>query len=89
MSIDETIRETIHEAVKEAFLEFNPVPKPDRPRTMTIKQAAEYAGISERAMRNLAYRADFGGMIRVGRTLRIVVDKLDQWLDGVNVDSLT
>ena len=49
MSIDETIRETIHEAVKEAFLEFNPVPKPDRPRTMTIKQAAEYAGISERA----------------------------------------
>lgn len=89
MSIDETIRETIHEAVKEAFRDFSPVQKPDRPRTMTIKQAAEYAGISERAMRNLAHRADFGGMIRVGGVIRIVVDKLDQWLDGGNADSLT
>lgn len=89
MSIDETIRETIHEAAKEAFRDFSPVQKPDRPRTMTIKQAAEYAGISERAMRNLAHRADFGGMIRVGGVIRIVVDKLDQWLDGGNADSLT
>lgn len=33
--------------------------------------------------------ADFGGAIRVSGRIMVVVDKLDQWLDGVNVDSLT
>lgn len=89
MSIDETIKEAIREAVKEAFRDFSPVQKPDRPRTMSVKQAAKYVGISEGAMRNITHRADFDGAIRVSGRIMVVVDKLDQWLDGVNVDSLT
>ena len=82
MSIDETIKEAIREAVKEAFRDFSRVQKPDRPRTMTVKQAAKYAGISENLMRNIAYRDDFDGMLRVGGRIMIITDKLDQWIDS-------
>ena len=89
MSIDETIKETIREAVKEAFRDFSPVQQPDRPRTMTVKQAAEYVGISVGAMRNITHRADFDGAIRVNGRIMVVVDKLDRWLDNVNRDDLS
>ena len=88
MRIDETIKETIREAVKEALRDFSPVQQPDRPRTMTVKQAAEYVGISVGAMRNIPHRADFDGAIKVSGQIMVVVDKLDKWLNIANRDSL-
>lgn len=89
MSIDETIKETIREAVREAFQDFNPVPKPDRPRTMTVKQAAEYAGISVGAMRNITHQAGFDAALRVGGKILIVVDKFDRWIDRTDMIELS
>lgn len=85
MSIDESIKETIREAVKEAFHDFSPVQQPDRPRTMTVKQAARYIGISENIMRNITHRSDFDAVLKVGGKILIITDKLDRWIDRANI----
>lgn len=49
-------------------------------KTCTIKELSEYFGVSEARARQLTRIEDFP-KIKFGRNVRIVVDKLDGWLD--------
>ena len=52
----------------------------ERP-TMSVKQAAEYIGVSAPTMYDITERADFTALIRLGRKKLIHRRKFDEWLE--------
>lgn len=50
-------------------------------RTITIPQAAEVLGIHPRRAYQLAERGQLPGVIRLGRSIRIRVAALRQWME--------
>jgi excisionase family DNA binding protein len=54
------------------------------PRRLTVKQAAQYLGISESAVYHLRARRDIP-FVKHGKALGFLRDDLDRWLEGDRV----
>ena len=49
--------------------------------TFTVKEAADYLGVSVPLMYEITFRADFYPLLRVNSKKLIVRDKFKQWID--------
>lgn len=49
--------------------------------TMTVKETAQYLGVSKELIYKLIKAGDFAPVLRVGRSIRIQKPKLMEWID--------
>ncbi len=52
-----------------------------KPRLLTVKRAAEAAGIPYTSARDMALRGEFP-LVRIGRRLYTFHDAIDRWIDA-------
>ena len=80
-TIDTAIEEVVRRTVREALQELVHTPAPDRPTTMSVREAAQTLGVSIPAMYDITERANFDALIRVGRKKIILTAKLHEWMN--------
>lgn len=56
------------------------------PRLITIVEAAEYLGVTERTMRNLVYRRELAH-VKVGRATRFDLRELDRYIGAQTIEA--
>ncbi len=56
-------------------------------RLLTVKEAAEYLGISESALRKRIFLGQVDGLVRLGRRLYFDRPKLEKFIDELTIDS--
>jgi excisionase family DNA binding protein len=75
---DDFIRQV---AIVRAALDAKEPCAPIRPRLLTAKQAADYIGRSEQAVRHLIHQRDIP-VVRNGRCVRLDRKDLDRWIEN-------
>jgi excisionase family DNA binding protein len=81
VAIDDALRQLVREEIRSALGDLLPAPTEPVPLALTLGQAAERTGLSERTLR----RAIADGRLRAlrsGRSVRVPLDALRAFVEG-------
>lgn len=84
MSIEEAISSAIEKGFEKVLAKMEEraeeIEKP-RKKIMSLQEAADEIGVPRSTVYNWTHRADCDFMIKTGRTIRILPEKLYKWID--------